>query len=179
MSLHSLDILIILALAIGVVRGVLTGAIRQIVTFVGTALAIILAIELMNPVGSMLGEAVGLSERFYPVAGLLAVFLIVQIALLFAGRALETVIKAVRLNAANRLAGGIVGLGKTALLLSILFIVLAFFDFPKEESRVASAFYSHVAGVLPVTWDYVSEHLPRVKSFSDHIGREVRAVIDE
>lgn len=179
MSLHSLDILILLALAFGIVRGFMTGAIRQVVTLIGTVLAIILAVELMNPVGSAVGAVVGLSERFYPVAGLLAVFLTVQIAVLFAARALESLVKVVRLTIVNRAAGAIVGLGKAALVVSIIFVVLAFFDVPEQDKREASLLYHDVAGVLPTTWDYVSEQIPKVKSMSDRMGREARAVLEE
>lgn len=179
MPLHSLDILILLALAFGVIRGFMTGAIRQVVTLIGTVLAIILAVELMNPVGSAVGAAVGLSERFYPVAGLLAVFLIVQIAVLFAARALESVVKIVRLTIVNRAAGAIVGLGKAALVVSIIFVALAFFDVPEPDKREASLLYHDVAGVLPIAWDYVSEQIPKVKSMSDRMGREARAVLEE
>ena len=179
MPLHSLDILILLALAIGIIRGFITGAIRQVVTLIGTVLAIILAVELMNPVGSAVGAIVGLSERFYPVAGLLAVFLVVQIAVLFAARALEGLIKAIKLNTVNRAAGAIVGLGKAALLVSIMFVVLAFFDVPEEDKRKASLLYHDVAGVLPTAWDYVSEQIPKVKSMSDRMGREARAVLED
>lgn len=179
MPLHFLDILILLALAFGVIRGFMTGAIRQVVTLVGTILAIILAVELMNPVGSAVGAAVGLSERFYPVAGLLAVFIVVQIAVLFAARALEGLIKVIKLNVLNRAAGAIVGLAKAALVLSIIFVALAFFNVPEEESREASVLYHPVSGVLPTAWDYASEQIPRVKSMTDRMGREARTVLED
>ncbi len=179
MSLNSLDILILIALSLGVVRGFMTGAIRQIATFVGTIFAIILAVELMNPVGRIVGSALGISEAFFPAIGLVVVFAVVQIVVLLIARTLEATIKAVRLNVANRAIGGVVGLGKGALLLSILFVALAFFDVPERENRDASTLYGPIAGVLPATWDYVSQSLPQVRSLSDRMGTEARAVLED
>lgn len=179
MTLNSLDILIMFALSLGVVRGLMTGAVRQIVSLVGTIFAIILAIELMNPVGSIIGSALGLSDGFSPVIGLFVVFAAVQIVVFFVVRAIEAAIKAVKLNTANRAIGGVVGLGKGALILSILFVALAFFDVPERENRDESTLYAPVAGVLPTTWDFVSGRLPQVKSMSDRLGSEAREVLSD
>lgn len=176
--LNSLDFLILLALVVGVVRGFMTGAVRQVVSIVGVIVAVFLSIELMNPVGRLIGSALGLSEGFHAVLGLIVVFVLIQIGAFFVTRTIESVIKAVKLNAVNRALGGAVGLGKAALLLSVLFVVLAFFDIPQRENRQISLLYPYVAGVLPVTWDYVSERLPLIKSLSDQIGTEAREVLE-
>lgn len=178
MPLHSLDFLILLALAIGVVRGVWTGAVHQIISILGVVLAVILAIELMRPVGELIGSALGISDALWPAVGILAVFVVIQIIAFFATRMIESLIKILRLTVANRAVGGAVGLGKAALLLSVLFVVLAFFDVPQEEDRRRSALYPYVAGVLPESWDYVSEHLPLIRSLSERIGVEARSVLE-
>ncbi len=170
--------LILLALAIGILRGVMTGAVRQVMSFLGTIVAIIFAVELMNPVGGIVGSALGMPDGFHPAVGLLVVFLVLQIILFFVVRATEALIKVFRLNTANRVVGGVVGLGKAALLLSVLFVILAFFDVPEREDRRTSTLYPLIAGVLPVTWDFVSERLPVIKSLSDRMGREAREVLE-
>ncbi len=177
--LQSLDILILLALAVGVLRGFMTGAVRQIISFIGIVIAIVLAVELMNPVGRLVGNAIGVSEALQPAIGLLAVFLIIQIVLFFVVRAVESLVKTFRLSAVNRLLGGMAGLAKAALILSVLFIGLAHLDIPEAENREESLLYEPIAGVLPAAWDYVSTHLPRVKSLSDRLGAQARQVLDE
>lgn len=176
--LQSLDILILLALGIGVVRGFMTGAVRQIVSFFGILIAIILAVQLMNPVGRMIGTALGASDALYPAIGLLAVFLLVQIVLFFVVRAVESAVKTFRLSTVNRMLGGAAGLAKAALILSLFFLGLAHFNIPEEDNRQNSVLYDPVASALPATWDYVAEHLPRIKSLSDRLGEKARTTLE-
>lgn len=177
--LQSLDILILLALAIGLVRGSMTGAVRQIISFIGIIVSIVLAVELMNPVGRVVGEALGVSVPFWPALGLLAVFLVVQIALFFVVRAIEAVVKTFRLTIVNRILGAAAGVAKAALILSVIFIGLAHFDVPEQENREGSVLYGPIAGALPVAWDYMAQHLPRAKSLTDRLGEQARQVLDD
>lgn len=174
-----LDILIIVALAIGVVRGFMTGAVRQVFSFIGLLIAIILAVELMNPVGHMVGEVFGVTEALQPALGLLAVFLAVQIVLFFVVRAVEAVLTTLRLTTVNRMLGGVTGLAKAALILSVVFIGLAHLEIPERENRQESVLYGPVAGTLPAAWDYVSTQLPRMKSFTNRLGEQARLVLED
>ena len=177
--LESLDILILIALAIGVVRGFMTGAVRQVISLIGIVISIVLAVELMNPVGRLAGNALGVTEGLQPALGLLAVFLIIQILFFFVVRAVETVVKTFRLSTVNRILGGAVGMAKAALVLSVVFIGLAHLEIPERENREESFLYAPIADALPAAWDYVSTHLPRVKSLTDRLGAEARQVLDE
>ncbi len=177
MTVESLDILIVIALIVGMARGVTTGAVRQVVSFLGTVAAIMLALELMNTAGRLIRQAVPMSESLDPVVGFITVFLIIQFALIFAVRVIEAGIKAFRLSTMNRLAGAAVGACKAALMLSVFFLVSGFFDIPEEENQNASILYGPVATVFPATWDYAARHLPMFRDLTDRFGREVDDVL--
>jgi len=175
--LEELDILIALVLVVGLVRGVATGAVRQVVSLLGTVAAIVLSLELMSTVGGAVREIVPVPESFEHAAGFIVVFLVIQIVLLFAVRLIEASIRVFRLTPVNRLVGGVVGAGKAALLLSVLFLVLGFFEVPAQGDREESVLYVPVASVFPVTWDYAARHLPRIRNLTDRFGKEVDHVI--
>lgn len=175
MPLESLDILIVLGLGLGLIRGIATGAVRQIVGFIGLIVAIVLGLELMNTVGS----ALGIGGEVQPVIGFIVVFLVIQILLFVGVRLVEAAMAALSLSPVNRLAGGVVGTCKAALMLSVLFLVLGFFDVPESENRERSALYEPVAAVFPNTWDYVARHLPHVRRVSDRFGKEVESALTE
>ncbi|MXW65247.1 MAG: CvpA family protein [Bacteroidetes bacterium SB0662_bin_6] len=179
MSSSILDILIAAGLLIGLARGLSTGAVRQIVGLAGTALAIVLALELMHPVGNAIGGILGAGAGIVPILGFIVVFAAVQLALYVLAKVIETSLKMLRLSMANRAAGAIVGLCKAALLLSVLFLVLNFFNIPNPENREASALYRPVAAVFPATWDFVAERFPAVRNLSDRFGEEVRERFDD
>lgn len=177
MELDSLDVLIILVLAFGVLRGVTTGAVRQIVSFVGTLVAIVLGLELMVVVGRLVGQMFGLAEALQPAVGFLVIFIVIQIALVIGVRLLEAAIKMFKLNPINRVAGAVIGAAKAVLILSVLFLVLGFFNVPEEENRNNSVLYEPVALVFPRAWNYAAEYLPYMRNLSDKFGKEVESVL--
>lgn len=179
MELESLDVLIVLIVAFGILRGVTTGAIRQVISLVGTIVAIVLGLELMNVVGGLVGAAIGLSEALEPVLGFFLVFLAIQIGLLFGAKILEAAVKMLKLNPLNRVAGAVLGALKTLLILSVVFLVMGFFDVPEEENRRASVLYEPVASVFPATWDYVARYLPYMRDLSEQFGQEIESVLTE
>lgn len=179
MPAESLDIIIAVALIAGLVRGVMTGAVRQVVSFAGTIAAIVLSLELMNPIGRLIDGIVPMSDAIAPTVGFVVVFLSIQIVLLFAVRLIEAVIKAFRLTPVNRMVGAGVGACKAALILSVAFMVLGLFEVPERENRDASVLYEPVASVFPVTWDYAARHLPMIRNLSDRFGKEVESVLSD
>ena len=116
MSSPVLDILIAVGLLIGLGRGLSTGAVRQIVGLAGTVLAIVLALELMHPVGNAIGGILGAGASIVPILGFIVVFAAVQLALYVLAKIIETSLKMLRLSMLNRAAGAVFGLCKAALL---------------------------------------------------------------
>lgn len=179
MDLESLDILIGIALLIGIGRGLVTGAVRQLVSFAGTLVAIVLALELMTPVGEALEAWLPMNDSLEPIVGFIVVFVLIQIAALLVVRLIEAGIKAFKLRPVNRAFGAVVGGLKAALILSVLFLVLGFFDVPEDRNRTASILYTPVASVFPATWNYAARHLPAIRNLSDRFGKEVEATLSD
>lgn len=177
MELESLDVLIILVVAVGILRGVTTGAVRQVVSLLGTIVAIVLGLELMHVVGGLLGGS--LADPLQPVIGFLVIFIGIQIALIFGVRLLEAAMKWFKLNPLNRIAGAFIGALKALLILSVLFLALGFFEIPEEENRNASVLYEPVAAIFPVTWNYVARYLPYMQDLSDQFGDEIEGVLTD
>jgi len=175
--IQSLDILIIILLTVGIVRGLMKGAIRQALGLVGTVLAVILALEFMHPVGRSIGGLVGVGEAFYGAVGFIAIFAAVEIAVFLISRALESLLHLLKLTIVNRAMGGVLGLAKAVLILSVLFLVLGLFDVPEAENRQSSFLYRPVATVFPSAWEFAAGHLPYLRGLSEKFGSEVGDIL--
>ena len=173
--MNALDLFILAILALGLVRGFSTGVIRQVASVVGLVVAFVLSLQLMEPVGTLVAESLGLSARIAPLVGFVTVFLGIQVALFAAVKLVESVVGVLRLTLVNRLAGGAFGAFKAALLLSVAFLVIGRLGFPGDSMQQESVFYEPVADVLPVAWDFISEKLPQVESISQKFGERVQA----
>jgi len=172
-----LDWIIIVALAAGLVRGMMAGAIRQVASIIGLVVSFILAVQLMRPIGALTADGLGLSEATAPLVGFVVVFGGVQLIIIALARMIEAAVESLNLTFANRAAGGALGAFKAALLLSVLFLVSTQAGIPDEETQQASMLYTPVAEVLPGTWDHVAAYLPAVRQASEAFGESVRPTL--
>lgn len=172
-----LDWIIVVALAGGLVRGMMAGAIRQVASIIGLVVSFILAVQLMRPIGALTADGLGLSEATAPLVGFVVVFGGVQLIIIALARMIEAAVESLNLTFANRAAGGALGAFKAALLLSVLFLVSTQAGIPDEETQQASMLYTPVAEVLPGTWDHVAAYLPAVRQASEAFGESVRPTL--
>jgi membrane protein required for colicin V production len=162
-----LDLLILAGLGVGAARGFSTGALRQVMSLLGVIVAFALAFQLMDPVGRAVAESLGLSSAVAPAAGFVVVFVGVQAVAFGLTRLVEGVLKALKLSVVNRVAGGVIGAGKAALLVSALFLVLRAFERPSTSTREEAALYGPVAQALPTAWAWVSSEWPGAQDVID------------
>ena len=62
----------------GLVRGVMTGGIRQVLSFAGIFLAFIIAAKTTEWLGRRLADGLGVSDTLAPILGFALVFLLIQ-----------------------------------------------------------------------------------------------------
>jgi membrane protein required for colicin V production len=131
----------------------------------------------MRPVGHAIAGLIGLGEPLHAAVGFIAILAGVEIVIFFLSRALESLLRVLKMTLVNRALGGILGLAKAVLILSVLFLVLGLFDVPEAENRRTSHLYRPVATVFPSTWAFAARHLPYVRGLSEKFGNEVGDIL--
>lgn len=154
-----LDAALGLVLAVGVWRGMRTGALRQIVGTVGWLAAFVAATALMAPAGEAVAASLGTSERTGPVLGFLAVFIGGVAGLTAVAHVLRRTLEAIKLGTLDTLAGAAVGGLRAAFGLSVLLLATSFAPVPgggplvvSPEAREASVLYPPVEALAPEVW---------------------------
>jgi membrane protein required for colicin V production len=178
-NLHTLDLVILVVLAFGLVRGFTTGVIRQIASLIGLVAAFLVGVRFMQAGGEMLTTSLGLAEGVSPLLAFVLLFAAVQLILLGVVRFVEGVIGFLQLSAVNRVLGGLIGAGKVALLLSLVLLALNFFGLPGDETRKASLFYDPVASALPTTWEAVETHVRNAEAVTEPFTRHLQDELTE
>lgn len=176
--LSTLDWLIIVVLVGGLIRGYIVGAVRQVASLIGLAVAFLFSVEFMGMVGNAVVSALGVSDSFAPLAGFTVLFLGIYLLFLVLSRLVERVIDTLSLSVVNRAAGSAVGGFKAALLLSLLFLVLTGMELPDQRTRSRSALYYPVVKLLPETIEAAESWFPAAKDAADELGRHVRSEVD-
>jgi membrane protein required for colicin V production len=176
--LIALDWFILVVLLGGLVRGYMVGAVRQIGSLVGLAVALLMSVEFMEPVGERVVSSLGLSESLMPLAGFAVVFLGVYFLILLLSGLVEHLLDSLSLSVANRAVGGAVGGIKAALLLSLLFLALGGMRVPDQQTRDASAFYTPIAQLLPRALEATEDWIPAAQNAADKLERQVRSTLE-
>lgn len=167
----SLDILLGLVLALGLWRGLRTGALMQIVGTVGWLLGFIAATALMGPIGIIVAASLGVSERTAPVLGFVVVLGAVVLGLTLAARTARKTLEAIKLGGLDTAAGGAVGALRAAFALSVMLLTTSFAPIPgggpilvSAADRADSLLYDPIEALAPEVWSIVRSATPGLQA---------------
>ena len=177
-ALTTLDFVILFFVGIGVVRGMQTGAVRQIVGAVGLVVALFAGALLMRPVGGLVVQSLGLAEQLSPVLGFVVTFTAVLAVAAVIAQLMKKTLVALRLGALDRIAGAGVGGLRAALVVSVVLLLSRPILVPSRgsailgaETRERSVLYEPVRDLAPVAWDAFRWVLPGVQDrLTDALG---------
>nr|WP_297913041.1 CvpA family protein [uncultured Allomuricauda sp.] len=143
-----LDIVIGILLVWGLYKGLKNGLFVEIASLIALIAGIYGAIHFSYLAGDYLNEKVNWSETYVKVAAFLITFFLIVVAIHFAGRFLTKIADFAMLGLLNKIAGGIFGALKTAIILGALLIfferLTSSFNFVDEETKKSSIFYEPV-----------------------------------
>jgi len=146
-----LDIIIGLLLIFGLYKGIRNGLFVELASLAALIAGLYGAIHFSNIVGEYLSKNMEWDERYMNTASFLITFIIIVLAVNMAGKLLTKIADFAMLGLLNKIAGGIFGALKVAIILGAL---LMFFDktnnqlgFVKQEAIEESKLYSPVKEV--------------------------------
>ncbi|MEM1055844.1 MAG: CvpA family protein [Bacteroidota bacterium] len=166
----TLDWILASGLALGMWRGMRTGALAQAAGTVGWLLGFVVATALMKPVGEMAAAALGVSPRTAPILGFLVAFGAVVAGLAVAAHVARKGLEAVKLGGVDKLAGAGVGALRAAFGLSVMLLVTGFSPIPgsgpvliSEETRESAVLDDPIEPVAPLAWDIARGLAPGIQ----------------
>ena len=143
-----LDIVLGLFLAWGLYKGVKNGLFVEIAAIAALIAGIYGAIHFSYIVGNYLSQNMDWNERYISIAAFLITFIIILFIVHFAGRLLTKVADIAMLGALNKIAGGIFGVVKVAVILGAILIFFegaaSKFNLIGEDTQQDSIFYEPI-----------------------------------
>lgn len=143
--MNYLDIFILLVLIWFGWVGFKKGLILEVFTFLALFLGLYAGINFSDFLTAILSDHLGMTSEYVPVVSFLIVFLAVGAMVYFGGKALEKVVKVVRLSPFNKLAGLFFGSAKAMFFLGGMIIISESFDerkdFIENETKENSLLY--------------------------------------
>lgn len=164
--MNYLDIIILLPIAFGLIRGFMRGFVRELTSIVGV-IAGIVAAKIWAP--EFAAKLMTVLEAPDWLGQTLAyVLLFAGVALLFkvVSRIVQRFLKAISLGWLDKLAGGFFGAVKWALLLSVVLNMLIipeqYVKIIKDDAKAGSKLYEPVKSVASTSWEKMKTYLPEI-----------------
>lgn len=158
-SMNWFDLVIIILAVITLIKGFFSGLVMQIASLAGLILAAIFAGQLSGLLAPKLIELTNASPHIIGPLSYIIAFILIIVALLFAGKLLESLVDAIKMNTLNRLAGALFCCAKWIIVFSILMNLLIEFDqdknIIKDDIRQESVSYPYVMDIAQTVIPYL------------------------
>ena len=154
------DIVIAVVLIFGFIRGLVKGFFVEIASLIALIGGVYGAIHFSDFVASYLKESLSWTEKQISLTAFALTFIAIVIVVSLAGKLLTKLADVAALGIVNKVSGGVFGLLKYALILSVFFL---FFErintsigFVEEETLEESLLYKPLKGVIPAVFPSVN-----------------------
>lgn len=147
------DLIIIILLALFVLNGFRHGFISEISSIIALLLGLYLAFFFSDVTAEFLTEIVGISGKYLGLVAFVVTLLLVMALVLSLGKAVEKLTETFMLGFFNRLAGGVFGLMKGMLILSLLLMLFNYLKITdhviSKQKRDESRLYENIETFAP------------------------------
>ncbi len=166
--MSKIDIALIIIFLIGAFGGYRKGFLSELFSLLGIILGILAGFKLMGVAMVMLGKHYTIDDKVLPYVAFGIVFLIVLIVASLLGKLLKSSIEKTVLGNADQVAGSVLGLFKTAFMVSVVLWITSSMEMniPEHWSE-DSWLYPVTASFAPTVTSWVAEIFP---VFSDLFG---------
>ena len=171
--MNVLDYIIIFILILFALQGFRSGFIKQFFGIAGIIIAVFLTFKYMGAASALLSSFIENPDYATITAGII-IFIVSLTVIQLIAFWLEEVLKMVRINIINRMAGMIFGAANIMIVISAVLLLLAGLNLPGESVRENSASYSTVVQVAPAVFDVVAKAVPETVGFIDEIEKSIQ-----
>jgi membrane protein required for colicin V production len=152
--MNYIDIIILCITGLLIFNGIRKGFIISLASLVALVLGIWGAVHFSGFMSGWLVKTFHPSGTWLTVLSFTLTFLLVVIVVMIIAKLLEKVVKTVGLGLINRIAGGLFGLLKGVLIVSVLLFILVCFDpdgkLITPKAKKSSVFYGYIEKAFPV-----------------------------
>ena len=159
--MQTIDIIIAVLLAIGLVSGLRDGLVKQVAGLAGIIGGLLLGRMFYLPVGEWLCTTLSISIEAAHITAFILILIVVPLLLNLVGWVVAKILSAISLGWMNRLLGGVVGVLKFALLVGVIITGIELFDthevLVSEQKKEASIFYYPTYNITSIFFNDLKE----------------------
>lgn len=142
-----LDLLAAVLITYAFYRGYNKGLINTVVDTVSIIIGIVVALKFSPMVIDRLQNAININPAFEFILGFLIVFFLVMLLLRFIGERIEDLLRTIKINFINQIAGGLLLGFVVAFIIGSLFLLLSDLNILSDSYTDQSTLYEHLINV--------------------------------
>ncbi len=166
MELTTIDIILLAIIGVGVVFGLMKGALKQLAAIVGLIVGLLVARALFGAVGEWLAPALGTSLTIAQILAFVLIWVAVPIGFSLVASLLTKVLDALSLGWLNRLLGSALGAIQYLLLISLAIHALEYID--AKDELISQTKKQESVLYYPIK-EFSESFLPYVKNVTDKL----------
>jgi len=156
-----IDFVIIILLVFGLARGYINGFIKELASLLALIVGVWGAIKFSTWTAERLSDYFDMTGKYVGILAFLVTFIIIVVIIHFIGLLIDKLTDKLSLGFLNSLLGMIFGIFKSALFLSVIFVVLNAIDakhpFLPKETIAKSRFFNPIADIAPAVFPVIGE----------------------
>ena len=153
-TMNYIDIILIIPLLWGLYKGFSKGLIIEAATLIAFGLAVWGGIKFSNFLSVWMRDSLGWTSKYLPIISFAVIFIGILVLIFFIAKLIERFVKAVSLGFVNKLAGGIFGVLKFGLILSMLIFILNAVEKTIQviptQTKKSSLLYEPIGKIAPM-----------------------------
>lgn len=161
--MNFIDIIVLVLLGIGIVRGLMNGVIREVAGLLGVVLGIWAGLKLAFVFANYYREHIDINEKLLPFLAFLTAFVLALVAVLLLGRILDKMVKEASLGPVNKILGALFGGLKWAFITGSILNIVGHSGYFKSTMD-GSATYPYVAGYTHYVTEYSIGLVPQAQN---------------
>lgn len=156
-----IDFIILILLVFGLARGYINGFIKELASLLALILGIWGAIKFSTWTAAKMYDYFDMTGRYVGIIAFLVTFILIVVVIHFLGLLIDRFTERLSLGFLNSFLGMIFGIFKSALFLSVIFVILNAIDakhhFLPRETIAKSRFYNPIADLAPAVFPVIGE----------------------
>jgi membrane protein required for colicin V production len=158
-----IDIIVLVLLGLGIVRGFMNGVIREVAGLLGAVLGIWAGLRLAFVFAEYYRQHIDINEKLLPFLAFLTAFVLALVAVLLLGRVLDKIVKEASLGIVNKLMGALFGALKWGFITGSILNIVGNSGYLKSTMD-GSATYPYITGYTQYVTEYSIGLVPQAKN---------------
>lgn len=168
-----LDIILLILLLLGLINGFRKGFFVEVASLVALIAGVYGAIHFSNFAAEFLMEKVDWNEKTVNITAFIITFVVIVLLIALAGKALTKLADFAALGILNKILGGIFGLLKTAVILSVILMIFDILNtnipFTEKEDLEDCTLYEPVKSLVPKFFPIILEKKAEIEEGIDEV----------